>query len=85
MRHAQFALKQRFKPVPVESAPRERSVQPEQDERADHRSRDRDIVADVDHGALLRALFPDGIPPRQDVIAAVNDWLSQADRLAGQL
>src|SRR5580765_6654692 len=40
--------------------------------------------AGVDHDALLRALFPDGIPPRQDLIAAVNDWLSQADRLARQ-
>jgi hypothetical protein len=40
--------------------------------------------AGVDHDALLRALFPNGIPPRQDLIAAVNDWLSQADRLARQ-
>ena len=40
--------------------------------------------AAVDHDALLRALFPAGIPPRQDIIAAVNDWLSQADTLARQ-
>ena len=38
----------------------------------------------VDHDALLRALFPNGIPPQQDTIAAVNDWLAQADRLARQ-
>jgi hypothetical protein len=38
----------------------------------------------VNHDALLRALFPNGIPPRQDLIAEVNDWLTQADRLAGQ-
>jgi uncharacterized C2H2 Zn-finger protein len=38
----------------------------------------------VDHDALLRALFPAGIPPRQDIIAAVNDWLTQADTLARQ-
>jgi hypothetical protein len=38
----------------------------------------------VDHDALLRALFPDGIPPRQTIVGAVNDWLDQADRLAGQ-
>ncbi len=38
----------------------------------------------VDHDALLRALFPDGIPPRQETIAAVNDWLAQADSLARQ-
>jgi hypothetical protein len=36
----------------------------------------------VDHNALLRALFPDGIPPKQELIAAVNDWLAQADELA---
>jgi hypothetical protein len=38
----------------------------------------------VNHDALLRALFPGGIPPRQDLIADVNDWLAQADRLARQ-
>jgi hypothetical protein len=38
----------------------------------------------VDHNALLRVLFPDGIPPKQELIAAVNDWLAQADELARQ-
>jgi hypothetical protein len=38
----------------------------------------------VDRDALLRTLFPDGIPPRQDVIGAVNDWLDEAERLAGR-
>jgi hypothetical protein len=38
----------------------------------------------VDHDALLPAPSPNGIPPRQDVIAAVNDWLAQADSLARQ-
>jgi hypothetical protein len=33
---------------------------------------------------LLRALFPDGIPPKQELIVAVNDWLAQADELARQ-
>jgi hypothetical protein len=37
----------------------------------------------VDRDALLRALFPNGIPPRLDVIAQVNSWLDEADRLAG--
>jgi hypothetical protein len=37
-----------------------------------------------DHNALLRAVFPDGIPPKQELIAAVNDWLAQADTLARQ-
>jgi hypothetical protein len=36
----------------------------------------------VDRDALLRALFPNGIPPRQDVIGEINDWLDQAERLA---
>jgi hypothetical protein len=38
----------------------------------------------VDHNALLRAFLPDGIPPHQDLIAAVKEWLVQADRLARQ-
>jgi len=38
--------------------------------------------AGVDRDALLRALFPNGIPPRQDVIAQVNAWLEEAERLA---
>jgi hypothetical protein len=37
----------------------------------------------VDRDALLRSLFPGGIPPRQDVVEAVNDWLNEAERLAG--
>jgi len=36
----------------------------------------------VDRDALLRTLFPNGIPPRQDVIAQVNAWLDEAERLA---
>jgi hypothetical protein len=38
--------------------------------------------AAVDRDALLRTLFPNGIPPRQDIIGQVNDWLDQAERLA---
>jgi hypothetical protein len=38
-------------------------------------------VTAVDRDALLRTLFPAGIPPRQDVIAAVNNWLDEAERL----
>jgi hypothetical protein len=37
---------------------------------------------DVDRDALLRALFPNGIPPREDVISAANNWLDEAERLA---
>ena len=36
----------------------------------------------VDRDALLRSLFPAGIPPRLDVVEAVNDWLDEAERLA---
>jgi len=35
-----------------------------------------------DRDALLKALFPNGIPPREDVIRAVNSWLDDAERLA---
>jgi hypothetical protein len=38
--------------------------------------------ATVDRNALLRTLFPTGIPPREDVIDEVNAWLDQAERLA---
>jgi hypothetical protein len=36
----------------------------------------------IDRDALLRTLFPNGIPPRQDVIGQVNSWLDEAERLA---
>jgi predicted RNA-binding Zn-ribbon protein involved in translation (DUF1610 family) len=36
----------------------------------------------IDRDALLRALFPQGIPPRQDVVRAVNAWLDDAEQLA---
>ena len=36
----------------------------------------------VDRDALLRTLFPTGIPPQQDVIFAVNRWLDEGERLA---
>jgi hypothetical protein len=36
----------------------------------------------VDRDKLLRVLFPDGIPPKQETISAVNEWLDQADTLA---
>jgi hypothetical protein len=34
------------------------------------------------HDALLRALFPNGVPARASVIAALGPWLAEADRLA---
>jgi hypothetical protein len=36
----------------------------------------------VDHDALLKALFPGGIPPRQETVTAVSAWLAEADKLA---
>jgi len=35
-----------------------------------------------DRDSLLAALFPNGVPPREDVIRAVGQWLDEADRLA---
>ena len=36
----------------------------------------------IDRDGLLKALFPDGLPPREDVIRAVSGWLDDAERLA---
>jgi uncharacterized C2H2 Zn-finger protein len=36
----------------------------------------------VDRDALLRALFPAGIPPRENLISDLNAWLDEAERLA---
>jgi hypothetical protein len=36
----------------------------------------------VSRDALLQAVFPGGLPPREAVIRAANSWLEEADRLA---
>jgi hypothetical protein len=36
----------------------------------------------VDRDRLLGILFPSGIPPRQDVLSDVSQWLDDAERLA---
>ncbi len=36
----------------------------------------------VDRDALLASVFPNGLPPREDVIRAANSWLDEAERLA---
>jgi C2H2 type zinc finger protein len=36
----------------------------------------------VDRDALLKAIFPGGLPAREDVIRAVTGWLDDAERLA---
>jgi hypothetical protein len=35
-----------------------------------------------DRDTLLRTVFPNGIPPKQDVIQSVNSWLDEAERLS---
>jgi Zinc finger, C2H2 type len=37
--------------------------------------------AQLDRNQLLRALFPQGVPPKEDVIRAVGSWLDEAERL----
>ncbi len=39
-------------------------------------------VAGVDRDALLKALFPSGIPAREEVLRALSGWLDEAERLA---
>ena len=39
-------------------------------------------IGTTDRDALLRTLFPNGIPARESVIRSINTWLDEADRLA---
>jgi len=36
----------------------------------------------VNRDALLASIFPNGMPPREAVIRAANNWLDEAERLA---
>jgi hypothetical protein len=36
----------------------------------------------VDRDALLKALFPAGMPPREEVIRAASSWLEEGERIA---
>ena len=36
----------------------------------------------INRDALLAAIFPHGIPPREQVMRAANQWLDEAERLA---
>ena len=36
----------------------------------------------VDRDALLRQLFPNGIPPREQIVKRVSSWLDEAEKLA---
>jgi hypothetical protein len=43
--------------------------------------RSRDGRTGIDRNQLLQTLFPNGLPPREDVIARVGSWLDEAERL----
>jgi hypothetical protein len=36
----------------------------------------------IDRSALLKQVFPGGIPPRDEVVRRVNAWLDEAESLA---
>jgi hypothetical protein len=36
----------------------------------------------INRDALLNALFPNGIPPREDLIRSLTEWLDEGERLA---
>jgi hypothetical protein len=39
-------------------------------------------TASVDRDALLAAVFPNGVPPKESVIRDVSAWLDEAEKLA---
>jgi hypothetical protein len=46
------------------------------------RARRRAAASQLDRDALLRTIFPGGVPAREAVIRAANAWLDEAERLA---
>jgi uncharacterized C2H2 Zn-finger protein len=42
----------------------------------------RDGQATVNRDRLLQTLFPNGLPPREDVIRRIGSWLDEAEQLA---
>ena len=38
----------------------------------------------INRDALLKTLFPDGMPAREDVLRAASGWLDEAERLSQQ-
>jgi hypothetical protein len=44
--------------------------------------RQRNSAGGVNRDALLGALFPNGLPAKEDVLRAANQWLDDAERLA---
>jgi uncharacterized C2H2 Zn-finger protein len=57
-----------------------RSRGPNQPAAAATRARQRG--ATIDRDQLLQALFPNGVPPREDVIRRIGAWLDEAEQLA---
>jgi predicted RNA-binding Zn-ribbon protein involved in translation (DUF1610 family) len=45
------------------------------------RTRQRDGRSTIDRNQLLQALFPNGVPPREDIIRRIGDWLDEAEQL----
>jgi uncharacterized C2H2 Zn-finger protein len=45
-------------------------------------TRGRQPGASIDRNQLLQALFPNGVPPREDVIRRIGNWLDEAEQLA---
>jgi C2H2-type zinc finger len=50
--------------------------------RAESAERGRTEGAAIDRDALLKTLFPSGIPATEEVIRGVNQWLDDAERLS---
>ncbi len=46
------------------------------------RTRQQDGKSTVNRNQLLQALFPNGVPPREDVIRRIGNWLDEAEQLA---
>jgi hypothetical protein len=59
-----------------------RSLKPNNDSRRENRSPGSGGPSAIDRDVLLRELFPNGLPPQEAVIRAVNNWLDEAERLA---
>jgi uncharacterized C2H2 Zn-finger protein len=65
------------------SSRRTRAATPATTRRPTPRTRpDNRPTTTVNRDALLQALFPNGLPAREAVIRAANDWLNQAEQLA---
>jgi predicted RNA-binding Zn-ribbon protein involved in translation (DUF1610 family) len=45
-------------------------------------TRTRQRGTSINRNQLLQALFPNGVPPREDVIRRISNWLDEAEHLA---